>query len=186
MNRVALALALTAGLAISCSKPKKPKTPMAGPSPAPAQKLDTPLTFPSIPVKPRPTAPSPNPAELSRAIFFEFDSTVLSAEAMDSLLRLGDYMAANPWSRVTIAGHADERGTSEYNLALGEERARVARDFLARYQINPARIQIVSYGEELPLCEEEGEDCWVKNRRAEFELTSAVAQRSLPAGLIKK
>ena len=77
-------------------------------------------------------------------------------------------MAANPQVKVQIEGYCDERGTTEYNLALGERRAKSAMNFLVNLGVSPSRISTISYGEEKPFCEEKNEACFQKNRRAHF------------------
>jgi peptidoglycan-associated lipoprotein len=79
-----------------------------------------------------------------------------------------DWLKRNPASRVEIEGHCDERGTNEYNLALGAKRAQSAKDFLATLGIGADRLSTISYGEEIPVCKEASEDCWQRNRRARF------------------
>lgn len=77
-------------------------------------------------------------------------------------------MKANPRSVILIEGHADERGTNEYNLALGERRAKAAMNYLVAQGVPANRITVISYGEERPLCTERTEDCWARNRRVHF------------------
>ena len=78
------------------------------------------------------------------------------------------WLKANPSHLLLIEGHADERGTNEYNLALGDRRARASTNSLVSHVIRANRISIISYGEEMPQCREHSEDCWTKNRRAHF------------------
>ncbi len=97
--------------------------------------------------------------------FFEFDKSVIrpdAREALDENIRVLD---ANPGARVVIEGHADERGTNEYNLALGERRANAVRDYLMAGGIDPERISTISYGEERPFCLGHDETAWQCNRR---------------------
>ena len=77
--------------------------------------------------------------------------------------------------RVTIEGHCDERGTVEYNLALGERRARAAYDYLVSLGVAADRLKTVSYGKEVPVCQQSNEDCWARNRRAHFAVTGKTA-----------
>jgi len=79
-----------------------------------------------------------------------------------------DWLRSNPSARVEIEGHCDERGTNEYNLALGAKRAQAAREFLSSLGISPDRLSTISYGEEIPVCREHDEQCWKQNRRARF------------------
>ncbi len=103
-----------------------------------------------------------------KEIYFDFDKYDLSAVARATLKTNADWLRANPAVNVEIEGHCDERGTTEYNLALGAKRARAAMDYFVTLGISPARIKTVSYGEELPSCKEKSEDCYRKNRRDRF------------------
>lgn len=98
-------------------------------------------------------------------IYFAYDSEDLDGEARATLQRNRDWLEKNPTVRVEIEGHCDERGTVEYNLALGARRAAAARDYLTALGISPSRITTISYGEELPVCHESNESCWRRNRR---------------------
>jgi peptidoglycan-associated lipoprotein len=104
-------------------------------------------------------------------IYFDFDVTELRPEARDTLERIAAWMNANPGATLTITGHADERGTPEYNQALGDERAKGARRYLTRLGVEARRIQTVSYGEERPAVTGWDESSYEKNRRDEFELS---------------
>jgi len=101
-------------------------------------------------------------------VFYEFDRYDLSADARATLRANADWLKSNPSARVEIEGHCDERGTNEYNLALGAKRAQAAREFLTSLGIPADRLSTISYGEEIPVCREQTEDCWTKNRRARF------------------
>ncbi|HEX2208274.1 MAG TPA: peptidoglycan-associated lipoprotein Pal [Longimicrobium sp.] len=105
---------------------------------------------------------------LTEIVFFEYDSDEIGSEAEDQLRLKAAVLAANPNVRLRIEGHADQRGSTEYNLALGQRRAEAVRAFLANYGIDPDRFTTVSYGKERPLVEGENEDAWSRNRRAEF------------------
>lgn len=97
--------------------------------------------------------------------FFEFDSYNLTSAARAILQANAVWLKANPAANVEIEGHCDERGTTEYNLALGAKRARAAMDYLISLGVSPARIKATSYGEELPVCRQSTESCYQKNRR---------------------
>jgi peptidoglycan-associated lipoprotein len=101
-------------------------------------------------------------------IYFSFDSSSLTPQAQDILRKKAAFLKANTGLKVTIEGHCDERGTNEYNLALGEARARAAKAFLTDLGLTAARIATISYGEERPLAKGQSEDAWAKNRRAHF------------------
>jgi peptidoglycan-associated lipoprotein len=101
-------------------------------------------------------------------IYFEFDSIRLTPEAQEILTQKAAWLRMNPSARVTIEGHCDDRGTNEYNLALGEGRAQSARDFLVDLGIRESRLKSLSYGEERPLVTGQDEETWARNRRAHF------------------
>ena len=103
-------------------------------------------------------------------IHFDFDKYNLTPTAQENLLRKAEWLRQNPDVTVTIEGHADERGTNEYNLALGDRRADSAKGFLVNLGISASRLTTISYGEERPLCNESNEECWSKNRRGNFVL----------------
>ena len=110
-----------------------------------------------------------------KEIYFDFDSYRLSTDARSTLQIAANWLKKNLAVRVEIEGHCDERGTSEYNLALGAKRAQVAKDYLMALGIAPNRISTTSYGEEIPVCREHRENCWQKNRRDRFvTLTSTL------------
>ena len=100
--------------------------------------------------------------------YFDFDSAALSAETTEVLDRAVDKFAKNPSARVVISGHADERGTREYNLALGHLRASAVADYMLARGIDSLRIRKVSYGKERPLLKGSNEEAWAKNRRVEI------------------
>jgi peptidoglycan-associated lipoprotein len=101
-------------------------------------------------------------------VFFEFDSYDLRGNARDILRGNADWLKSNPSARIEVEGHCDERGTSEYNLALGAKRSQIAKDYLVSLGVSPDRISTISYGEEIPVCTEASENCWRQNRRARF------------------
>ena len=101
-------------------------------------------------------------------VHFAFDSAVLSSEAQETLRRNAEFLRQNPETRIAIEGHTDERGTAEYNLALGERRAKSVRDYLVRLGVDASRLETVSYGSEVPLVDERTEAAYDKNRRAQF------------------
>jgi peptidoglycan-associated lipoprotein len=110
-----------------------------------------------------------------KEINFEFDSANLSETARATLKSNAEWMKANTAARVQIEGHCDERGTADYNMALGAKRAQAAMDYLATLGVAANRMSTISYGQEIPVCKEHTEDCWAKNRRARF-----VASESKP------
>jgi peptidoglycan-associated lipoprotein len=105
-------------------------------------------------------------------INFDFDSYDLNDTARGILQQDADWLNDHPESRVELEGHCDSRGTVEYNLALGAKRAAAAKTYLASLGVAAGRITTISYGEELPLCTENTESCWARNRRAHFVVTN--------------
>lgn len=101
-------------------------------------------------------------------VYFEFDSADINAEGLRLIDAYGRFLAANPAARVRLEGHTDERGTREYNVALGERRALSVEQALLRAGATPAQIVTLSYGEERPTCREASESCWSRNRRVEI------------------
>jgi len=103
-------------------------------------------------------------------IYFDYDSYELRPDAQASAVKAASYMVAHPDIRIVIGGYCDDRGSAEYNLALGENRANSAKTALTNAGVAPARIRVVSYGKEKQFCTEESESCWQQNRRAQFAL----------------
>ena len=106
-------------------------------------------------------------ASVFKDVLFDFDKYNVRHDARPILDAIASYLK-NGRINIVIEGHCDERGTNEYNLALGERRAKSVRDYLSSLGVSQARMSFVTYGEEKPLCNEQNEDCWQKNRRAHF------------------
>ena len=104
-------------------------------------------------------------------VHFEFDSDVLGQSGRDALLENVEIMQANPQIKVQLQGHADERGTTDYNLALGQKRANAVRQYMQVSGVSDSRLTITSYGEEVPRSTESSEQAWSQNRRCEFVIT---------------
>ncbi|GAA3585216.1 MULTISPECIES: peptidoglycan-associated lipoprotein Pal [Marinobacter] len=100
--------------------------------------------------------------------YFDFDTSEIQPEIRDVLVAHGQFLAANPGQAVRLEGHADERGTKEYNLALGERRAKAVERFLIVNGVSRSQIETVSYGEEKPAVMGSGSSTWAKNRRVEL------------------
>ena len=120
---------------------------------------------------PEPTGPAPDSqeyfvVEVGDRVFFGFDEFNLSDRARETLGRQAEWLRANPSVRVVIEGHADERGTREYNLALGERRANSVLNYLVALGVDPARLSVVSYGKERPAALGSNETAWALNRRS--------------------
>jgi len=119
-----------------------------------------------------PPPPPPPPVEIVLPglgdVFYDFDKSELRAEAVDQLKTNANWIQANTSKTVIVEGHCDERGTSEYNLALGERRANSAKDYIVNLGVAPVRLNTVSYGEEKPFAAGSNEEAWAQNRRAHF------------------
>lgn len=101
-------------------------------------------------------------------VYFDFDKYNMRSGQTSRLDQNAKWLKKNPTAKIRIEGNCDERGSNEYNLALGERRANSAQEYLTNLGIAPERIETLSYGEERPLCFEHDEECWTKNRRADF------------------
>jgi len=121
-------------------------------------------------------APAPAPAPPAdyepngslKDVYFDFDKANIRPGDAKALDASAAYLKANPNLLVLIEGHCDERGTAEYNIALGERRAKAAVNYLVAQGIDASRFSTVSYGKERPVCSEKNEACWAKNRRDRF------------------
>jgi peptidoglycan-associated lipoprotein len=153
------------------TQPSKPE------APAPAEPPSTPLPSAVAP-PPSVTAPPPAPAlpapaqfrevPALKTIYFDFDKSVIRSDAARTLDANIDWMKSNPDALILIEGHCDERGTNEYNLALGDRRAKATMDYLTARGVAVARLTTISYGEERPVCAGHANACWDRNRRAHF------------------
>ena len=107
-----------------------------------------------------------------RDVFFGYDSFAISEEGRQALARNAEWIKANPGSQLKIEGHCDERGTSAYNLVLGEKRAKAARNYLVELGVSANRLGVVSYGKERPFCKDHSEACYAQNRRGHVVVKS--------------
>ena len=148
-----------------CSK----RAAVSPPAPAPPPPVAT------TPEEPAPVEPAPTPIkppDMAPA-FFSYDSNLLGESARAALDDVAKVMRDHPQFEVTIEGHCDERGTSEYNLALGERRANAAREYLVMAGVAREKIQVVTFGEERPFNDGHDEEAWAQNRRAHFVIQQA-------------
>ena len=111
-------------------------------------------------------------AEGLKPIYFDFNKSFIRDDAQATMKANAAWLKANPKTKVKIEGNCDERGTKEYNQALGQRRAASAKKYLAEMGIAVHRISLISYGKEKPVCNEHDETCWQKNRRDEFVVTN--------------
>ena len=189
MQRITLALASVCALILSCAGEQKNLPPLGFNSPAPTVLPNGPTTHDSAG-----EAQGALPAARSMAdlvsdslpslepLYFPFNSDAIDATAREQLATLADYLNQHRELRVTISGHCDERGTAEYNLALGDRRARAARTYLTRMGTDPQRVDVVSFGAERPAILGDGETVWAKNRRAEFQV-AGLASTAAPTSM---
>jgi peptidoglycan-associated lipoprotein len=119
-------------------------------------------------------------AEVSSRVHFDFDKSDIRPEDRTTLDQKAAILGANSGLRLRISGHADERGSDEYNLALGNRRAVAVKTYLANKGIDGGRLEVVSYGEEQPIASGHDEDSWFQNRRAEFDVTAGGTNLRLP------
>lgn len=122
------------------------------------------------PVTPPPPAPVVDVAIPVPDIYFDFDRSVITPAAQSEMKTDAKWLAANADRTAIVEGHCDERGTAEYNMALGERRAASAKDYLVGLGVDPARLQTVSYGSERPVEPGHNEAAWSKNRRVHFNV----------------
>lgn len=185
--RVCAAVALAAVIGVSACAKKKPAPPPPAPPPPTAQApATTPPPPPGPPPAPRETPRTPTEDEIFASktldqlnaekplsdVFFDLDQAQIRDEARPTLQKDADWMKRWSATKVTIEGHADSRGSAEYNLALGDRRASAVRTYLVSLGIAADRIQVVSKGKEAPFCTEENEACWQQNRRGHFVITA--------------
>lgn len=167
--RLALAVVLLS-VVTACKQDVKPPTENTESTPPPV----------APPTQPKDTGPDPrdytdprnldNPASLlsKRVILFDFDKSDIRPEYRDIVTAHATYMAARSSAKVTLEGHADERGSREYNLGLGERRGNSVGSALGAQRAPRDHLEVVSYGEERPVCRNSDENCWEKNRRVEI------------------
>jgi len=189
-TRILFMVGLLVGSLALFGCPKRPEVMQAAPSapgpvaaPAPAPPAPAPAPAPEVRVTPPPPAPAPAPAPAAPApaapapaasplkdAFFDFDKSNIKDDQKAALNDDVTWLKANTSAKVLIEGHCDERGTVEYNLALGERRAKAAKDYLIAAGIAADRISIISYGKERPFVLGHDESAWKWNRRAHFVL----------------
>jgi peptidoglycan-associated lipoprotein len=192
-KQVIIAIAAVCFLTASCAKRQvattEPPPPEAAPAEPPAP-APTPAHAPAPPpapvaaITPEPAPPPPSyPPPATRAridqllaniedAYFDYDRATLRPDAMKTLqadaTELADILKNYPSFKLTVEGHCDERGSAEYNVALGAQRATAAKDFLVQSGIPPAQLDVTSYGNERPVCTDHSEACWQRNRRVHF------------------
>jgi len=169
-----LVMALLIALAIGACQPKPKPTepaapPPAKPTPAPVETQAAPDPHDYTDVR---NFDNPESLLSKRVIYFDFDKSVVKPEYRGIVSAHAAYLAAHSSARVTLEGHADERGTREYNLGLGERRGNAVMGLMSALGARSDQLVVVSYGEERPVCRVSAEDCWWKNRRVEIVYTA--------------
>jgi len=170
LSNVTLVALILTFLFVGCAKEEPP--------PPTAEAQPRPVAPPPPPPAPVPTPP-PGPSISQQAfqefqnqdIYFDFDKYDLRTDARTTLDRKASFLNQNSSIRVQVEGHCDERGTNEYNMALGERRANAAKQYLTTAGISAGRLSTISYGEERPLDPGHTEAAWARNRRAHFVVT---------------
>jgi peptidoglycan-associated lipoprotein len=185
MRQSAVVVALVATVAlVGCGK----KTPPPAPLPPPAAPATPP---PAPPPPPAPAAPAQSDYDrikgmsadeidrmgLLADIHFDYDKADVRESERAILTKNADALKKFDFLRITVEGHCDDRGTVEYNLALGERRSKAALDYLVSLGVPADRMKSVSYGKEVPLCQDKSEECWARNRRAKFTVTGKTTGR---------
>jgi peptidoglycan-associated lipoprotein len=173
-------------VATGCRRQAPAPTPAPPPPPPPAA-----AATPPPPPPPPPPAPAPKPAPLTEEqifaqktleqlnaerplgdVFFDYDQSVVRDDGRGPLQKNAEWLKRWTSTQITVEGHADSRGSSEYNLALGSRRATAVKDYLVNLGIPATRLTVVSKGKEQPFCTAETEDCWQQNRRGHFIITA--------------
>jgi len=168
-----MAIVMLAALLSACARqttpepePPAPEPPTEQPEPPETDRID-PRDFTDV-------RNLDNPESLlsQRVIYFEFDRANIRAQFRPIIEAHAAYLRANPSARVILEGHADERGSREYNLALGERRGDSVATAMESGRVSDSQLEVVSYGEERPVCRNSNDDCWQRNRRVEIVYTA--------------
>jgi len=170
-----IAIQLLASLTAACSTPLPPTAPPPAPAPIPAPQAAAPA--PPAPSKPAPVAQTESPMQLfehmrdamaNKSIYFDYDQYAIKPDGTSLIMERAKVAITYPKDHITVQGNCDERGSSEYNLALGQRRADEVKEQLVMLGVPAAQIETVSFGKERPreLCHQE--KCWAENRRADF------------------
>jgi len=164
-----IAIVMLAGLLAACARQTtpEPEPPVAEP---PTEQPEPPVTDRIDPRDFTDVRNLDNPDSLlsQRVVYFEFDRSNIRAQFRPIIEAHAAYVRANPSARVILEGHADERGSREYNLALGERRGNAVEEAMEAGRANSSQLEVVSYGEERPVCRNSDDDCWQRNRRVEI------------------
>jgi len=165
--RVILTAAVASATLIACASKTKPAPP---PEPVPHETVET--TTAKTTGKYTVEDLDKDSCLRQRVVYFDFNETNIKSQFQAAISCHAAYLRQFPGARVTLQGNADERGTREYNLGLGERRSNAVSSALGAAGASTAQLNVVSYGEERPVCKDHSEDCWQKNRRVEVVYTS--------------
>ena len=167
-------------LVVACSPKPAPEPPPPPPAASPTPTVVTLEPTPAPTPKPTPVSAEEDIKKMTldkvssylKPAFFDYDKADLRGDARDVLAANAAWLKSHPTIIFTIEGHCDERGTAQYNLALGDRRANSAKEYLVSLGIDAGRVKTVSYGKERPFATGHDEDSWAKNRRAHFVVTA--------------
>ena len=162
MNKILISIVL-ANLLVACAS-EKPKEPEA--APAPVVETPAPAPAPAVAVDP---LNDPTSILAKRSVYFPFDVSAVQADDKPIVEAHGKYLSEHPDRKVRVEGNCDERGSNEYNRALGHRRADSVKQMLILSGAKASQIETVSYGEEKPVCTEHDEACWKQNRRSDIK-----------------
>ena len=168
-----IALVMLAAILAACAREtvEEPEAPEPPPTQEPVDEPETDRLNPRDFTDPR-NLDNSDSLLSQRVIYFEFDRSNVRSQFRPIIEAHAEYLRANPSARVMLEGHADERGSREYNLGLGERRGNSVQDLLSANNVPSRQVEVVSYGEERPVCRESNEDCWQRNRRVEIVYTA--------------
>ena len=185
-NRRLIVVTVGLGLLLAgCAKKNSKITPDATPAPAPVPAPSTTSAAPPAPAPPKPIS-DPLAGDIDSVnryvreqgllsdVMFDYDRDELRQDARQQLEANARFLKEYPQFKIALEGHADERGTVEYNLALGHKRANSARTFLDTMGVEHDRLEATTYGEERPVCTDRQESCWQRNRRVHFEIVGRI------------
>lgn len=168
-----IAIVMLAALLAACARqttpepePPVPEPPIEQPEPPVTDRID-PRDFTDVR-----NLDNPDSLLSQRVVYFEFDRSNIRAQFRPIIEAHAAYVRANPSARVILEGHADERGSREYNLALGERRGNAVEEAMEAGRASSTQLEVVSYGEERPVCRNSDDDCWQRNRRVEIVYTA--------------
>lgn len=168
-----IALVMLAAILAACAREtvEEPEAPEPPPTQEPVEKPETERLNPRDYTDPR-NLDNADSLLSERVVYFEFDRSNVRSKFRPVIEAHAEYLRANSSARVMLEGHADERGSREYNLGLGERRGNSVQDLLRGNNVPSDQVEVVSYGEERPVCRESNEDCWERNRRVEIVYTA--------------